>query len=169
MGKNRLEEMLYIVERNRSYQKEQEKALGEVDIENANIEKSSKKVSPEDVQIVFFAAESAFRDTFIEMCQKRAILTCFDKAEHTLNFCLKYYKKIVIIDMDSPTDMDESIDLFTTMKTAFSDAQIFLCTNKNNSWSVQNLKAKGGILLKKPLFYKDIEKFVYEHVHKGRS
>lgn len=168
MGQNRLEEMLSIVERNKSYQREQEEALNNMNEGQFSEDLRAKKVSPEDVQIVFFAAESAFRDTFIEMCQKRAVLTCFDDAEHTLSFCMKYFKKLIIIDMDSPTDMDESIDLFTTIKTAFSDAQIFLCTNKNNSWSVQNLTAKGGILLKKPLFYRDIEQFVNEHIYKGR-
>lgn len=169
MDNKRLEHLLDIVERNKRYKKEQELEREDSDIKDLDQNNLyNKRLKPEDVQVVLFAADSVFRESFIEMIQKKIVLTAFDKTEDTISFCLKYNKKLIIIDMDSPTDIDESIDIFSALKTAFSDARIFLATNKPNSWSVQNLQAKGGVLLMKPLLKNDIEKFVREHVYEGR-
>lgn len=167
MGKERLEKMLHIVERNKQYQQELEqkleKKIGEIK-DYLHDDEEEKEITAHDVKIVLFAAESPFSNSFIEMCMKKTVLTSFDDAEKALEFCLRYRKKNLILDMDTPTDPDAARDLFTTMKTARPDTNIFLCTNRSNSREVMLLNAKEGIILKKPLFYKDIEHFIKEYI-----
>ncbi len=121
-------------------------------------------IGPNDVKLVLFGAESPFLTSISDMLSALVVITGFSDQENIIRFVLEYGIKHVIVDLDSPTDCFESINIFSALKTLVPDVSVYACTKTPLSDEAQGLKHKDAVILPKPLFRKQIEEFVKKYL-----
>lgn len=126
----------------------------------------SVTITPCDVKLVIYGAESPFIASVTEMFGKRTVISHFTDPEAASSFALEYNITTVLLDLDKPTDTFTTMDVFAALKTVQHYINVLVCSKNEHSLESQSIAFRGGIIVKKPLFYKDIDKILKAYIDK---
>ena len=112
-----------------------------------NIEK------PAEVEVVFYGVECPFLNGLVEHTKKHFSLKAFASHELAISYCFDNPVRLVILDMDLPTDWKMATDVFTNVRTMKPDVQFILMTTNPRSIPVLTLAAQSAKVLKKPFVF----------------
>jgi hypothetical protein len=173
-GGKSLQNWISIVERNRQENRQRSRGdfegiySGTYTEQQAQLAsaRESAPLDAHDVHLVIYGASGAFCDSLIEMFGRHTVVTWFDDAEQATRFTLEYAVKTVIMDMDAPTDIFSSMDVFAALKTVAPETTVLACTKNDYSLESKSIAKRHGIIVKKPLFRKDVERLCRDYLHK---
>lgn len=111
-----------------------------------NVENTTQSAA----EICIYGIKSTFIDILIDTMKKQFNMEFFDNAEEAFGFCIDNKVKIVLLDMDPPTDWKISTDVFTTIKTAKPGMHFILMTKSPHTTPVETLAALSADILIKP-------------------
>jgi PleD family two-component response regulator len=113
------------------------------------------KTDEERGKVLVFGERCAFVDGLIQTIEKKHRTRFFSNPDDACAYCLKYGTKVVIMDMDPPTDWKMSTDVFTTVRTSMPGVTVIICTKTPNEVHIQTLAAQNAVVLAIP-FSSDI-------------
>ena len=108
------------------------------------------KADQEKGNVVVFGAKGAFVDGLIQTLEKKYPTRFFSNADEACAYCLTYETKVIIIDIDPPTDWKMATDVFTGVRTSRPDVKVIVCTKAPSSVPVQTLAAQKADVLAIP-------------------
>jgi DNA-binding NtrC family response regulator len=111
---------------------------------------SSSSIIKEKMDVCIYGIISPFMNGLLEKVGEKFKTVFFDDAETAYGFCIDNDVKVVLLDMDQPTDWKMSTDVFTTVRTAKTGIDFILMTKTPNSVPVETLAAQSALVLVKP-------------------
>ncbi len=157
LDKETLDELLEIIERNRWDRLRKRQLENEISEENFDFE--DEEVSPDNVRLVLFGAESSFTKSLIEMFRIITVIGYFRDPENMITFCLDHSVPNILFDVDPPTDCYQVMDIFASVKMLIPSIRTFVCTGRKNSVEVEHLKMYGATILEKPILRNKVRWF----------
>jgi hypothetical protein len=154
LTKERLEELLSIIERNRWERLKKRQLKSGIEIGEAVSETSSTNIT-----VVLFGVECPFTQSLIEMFRTLTGIAFFDDPEQVIAFCLDNEIKAVLMDIDSPTDVHVVKDVFASLKMLMPISKLFVCTRRGASLEAQHFKMFNSTILGKPILLKQVQEF----------
>ncbi|MFP4417615.1 MAG: hypothetical protein ACOC4C_02545 [Fibrobacterota bacterium] len=167
-----IDELVELVKRNRARrQAEREYRESVTEKTGERFESDSKQqqediTDPSSIRVIVFACESPFSQSLLEMMKRYTVGCRISDPEEALTMCADFQINNVILDLDTPSDCDQAADVFAALKILRPSANVFICSKSTISLESRALVSRGGIRLKKPLLYKDIEFLVQKYVKK---
>lgn len=162
LNEEKFDELLTIIERNRwdrlRHRSEQEEPTEEV------VETDDPELSPDNVKVVLFGAESVFTTSLIEMFRAVTVIAYFNNAESAITFCLDHAVPNIIFDIDPPTDGHLVTDCFASIRMLSSSMRVFVCSGRKQSLEVDYFKIHGANILDKPILRNHVKKFCDQYV-----
>jgi hypothetical protein len=163
LDNEKIEKLLLIIERNRWDRLRLRGEQQDVVVEE-KAEEDDEKLSPDNVRVVIFGAESAFTKSLIEMFRVITVVTYFDNPESMITFCLDHPVQNIIFDIDPPSDYHLTVDAFAAIKMLIPSVLIFACTGRKKSLETDYLTLHGTTIIEKPIFRNHVKKFCEKYV-----
>lgn len=159
-----LEELISIVERNRWNRLQQRGFLigksADLNIDaNSFEEPQTDNLTADEVKLVLFSSPSAFTFSIIEMFKVETVIAHFQDPEEMIAFCLDHSKRIILLDLDPPTDSRIVNDVFVSLYMLLSPLQAFACTSRKDSVEAKGIELRGASIIAKPILRKQVKKF----------
>lgn len=126
------------------------------------------EISPSDVKVVLFAAQTAFSESIIKMFSKETVIAHFEDPEKIINFCCDYAVYNILLDIDPPSNTYNALDVFSSLKILLTDARFFVFTKHVSFSEAVTLKKRGAIIMEKPIFRKQVAYIVDKYLHETR-
>ena len=101
-------------------------------------------------RIVVFGADSAFVEGLIQVVEKKYRTRFLGNPDEACSYCLTHETKVVIMEMDPPTDWKMATDVFSNVRTIRPQVKFILCTKNPSAVSVQTLAAQHAAVLAIP-------------------
>ena len=119
--------------------------------ENPEVEQQTPNVDDDkEYRVMLFCKKTDYMQTIIDKLNKTAPTISFDDSEQAIAFCYDNAIKLLVLDMDDPTDWKKSTDVFTGIKMLVTDSRIVCITKHPLSIPIQTLEAQKAIIIKKP-------------------
>jgi len=173
----RLRELLEIISRNRweliRKQQIETKNNSEDNCVNESYPEQNEavvaEISPSDVKIVLFAAQTAFSESIIKMFSKETVIAHFEDPEKIINFCCDYAVYNILLDIDPPSNTYSALDVFSSLKILLTNARFYVFTKHVSFPEAVTLKKRGAIIMEKPIFRKQVTYIVDKYLHETRG
>ena len=121
-------------------------------VENAAAAATSIAPSPRITEsLIVFGVSTPFRYNVIQMLQNSTAVHVYDDPDQAIDFAVENNIKIVLMDMDTPTDWRLCHDVFSNLRTFNPDIMFLLCTCDPDARPVETLAAQEAIILTKPV------------------
>lgn len=130
---------------------------------------TASEISPSDVKVVLFAAQTAFSESIIKMFSKETVIAHFDDPEKIINFCCDYAVFNILLDIDPPSNTYNALDVFSSLKILLTDARFHVFTKHVSFPEAITLKKRGAIIMEKPIFRKQVTYIVDKYLHKAKG
>jgi hypothetical protein len=157
LEKEKLDELLTIIERNRWDRLRRRQEQKDVIEEDVQVE--SPGISPDSVRVVLFGAENSFTKSMIEMLRVVTVVAYFDNPENMITFCLDHTVPNILFDIDPPTDCHMAMDAFASIRMLLPYLRVFVCSGRKMSLEVDHFKMYGATVLEKPILRKQVKWF----------
>jgi DNA-binding NtrC family response regulator len=118
-----------------------------------SLRQPEKPEMPAEAHVVIYGVECPFMEGLIEHSKKHFPLRAFGSFEAAISYCFDNSVRVVILDMDLPTDWKMATDVFTNVRTMKPDVQFILMTTTPQSIPVLTLAAQSAKVLKKPFVF----------------
>ncbi|MDR0307899.1 MAG: hypothetical protein LBI42_13830 [Chitinispirillales bacterium] len=164
---NNIRELINILERN-SYNQEDWYVDEDELKHSADEDDEDAEPDLEDIQLVIFASEGPFTESFIPMLKQfDVVFYVTDEPEVVIDIFMQNSQiRHVLIDMDRPTDPNKGMNVFSDLKTINSNLLIHYCTKNPLSMESRNIQSKGAHLMQKPILRKTVEQYVTQNFMK---
>ena len=135
---------------------------------SAEEEEDDGEIDINDIQLVIFAAQGPFTESFIPMLKQFNV--CFyvtSEPEVVIDIFMQNNQiRHALIDLDRPTDPNKGMNVFSDLKTINQNLLIYYCTKNPLSMESRNIQSKGAYLMQKPILRKTVEQFVTQNFMK---
>jgi DNA-binding NtrC family response regulator len=121
-----------------------------------SLRQTEKTEEPTQADIVIYGVECPFIEGIVEHLKKHFALKAFGSHELAITYCFDNPVRVVILDMDIPTDWKMATDVFTNVRTMKPDIQFILMTTHPQSIPVLTLAAQSAKVLKKPFVFETL-------------
>lgn len=130
---------------------------------------TASEISPSDVKVVLFAAQTAFSESIIKMFSKETVIAHFEDPEKIINFCCDYAVFNILLDIDPPSNTYNALDVFSSLKILLTNARFYVFTKHVSFPEAVTLKKRGAIIMEKPIFRKQVTYIVDKYLHETRG